>query len=204
MSTQPGNYTFTKGDTLVSLWRRLVDGDGDTPRDISGDTITFQMTLESDSSEKIIAGSEAGTVNMKQAGDGVAIITAITAAFPPVVTTSDTHGLTAGDVVTFSGIVGMTELNDLFWEVGAVGSTTTFEVNAIAGGPLYGTQFNAWSSGGIVDTRGMVSYDWAAADVDTAGIYRGQFIRTNTSKTETFPNDSRGFRIEIKDPAKDA
>lgn len=198
--SQSLNKTFSVGDTLVPLWAVLLDGNGETKRDIEGDTITFAMTLEQDSSEKVVPGSEAGTVSNKQSGTGVAVITGITAAFPPVITTSDAHGLSTGDVFWLSNILGMTELNDGWYEAGAV-AATTIEVNHLAGGGVYGTQFSAWTSGGIVDTRGLVSYDFAAADVDTAGIYLAQFIRTSSSETETLPTGSV-FRIEIVDTSR--
>jgi hypothetical protein len=43
---------FTKGDTLVSLYAQLKDGNGD-PIDITGNTITFHMTKQSDNSVKV-------------------------------------------------------------------------------------------------------------------------------------------------------
>jgi hypothetical protein len=36
-------------------------------------------------------------------------------------------------------------------------------------------------------TPAQVRYDWAAADVDTAGEYAGWFIRTSAGSTEHFP-----------------
>jgi hypothetical protein len=70
-------------------------------------------------------------------------ITAATAADPVVITTSGAHGYSLGEVVLIEGIVGMTELNDRWFTVGTVPTTTTFE---LAG--ENGTTHAAWSAGG--------------------------------------------------------
>ena len=45
--------------------------------------------------------------------------------------------------------------------------------------------------------NGEVEYTWIAADVDTAGLFEGEFVVTFSSgKIETFPNDQFLF-IEI-------
>jgi hypothetical protein len=42
----------------------------------------------------------------------------------------------------------------------------------------------------VVAATGSVRYDWAAADVDTAGDFEGEFeFKTATGLRETFPND---------------
>ena len=38
---------------------------------------------------------------------------------------------------------------------------------------------------------GQVSYSWATADVDAAGTYEAQFIRTVSGKTEHFPTGEK-------------
>jgi len=51
------------------------------------------------------------------------------------------------------------------------------------------------------NTPAEVRYDWAAADVDTAGTYSAWFIRTSGGETEHFPNqdlDPAEFEIVIK------
>ena len=48
------------------------------------------------------------------------------------------------------------------------------------------------------NTPAEVRYDWAAADVDTAGTYVGWFIRTSGGQTEHFPSqdpDDPEFQI---------
>ncbi len=53
----------------------------------------------------------------------------------------------------------------------------------------------------VAGTPAQVRYDWAAADVDTAGLYAGWFIRTFGGLTEHFPPQDHSkpqFRIQFK------
>jgi hypothetical protein len=68
-------------------------------------------------------------------------ITAVTQANPAVVT-SATHGLSDGDVVEISGIVGMTELNSNRYVVNVL-TANTFELLGVNS-----TGYGAWTSGG--------------------------------------------------------
>ncbi len=68
-------------------------------------------------------------------------ITGITQANPAVVTDAS-HGLSIGDVVYISGIVGMTELNDTFNEI------TAADANTFTLGDVDSSGYTAWSSGG--------------------------------------------------------
>lgn len=54
---------------------------------------------------------------------------------------------------------------------------------------------------GSTSIPAQVRYDWAAADVDTAGEYAGWFIRTSAGQTEHFPIQDHGdpqFKIVFK------
>ena len=75
-------------------------------------------------------------------------VSAVTRANPGVVTTSTTHGYTAGDFVTFTSIGGMTELNGGGFKVGTVGSTTTFNLQDSDGASLNTSGYTAFSAGG--------------------------------------------------------
>jgi len=75
-------------------------------------------------------------------GPRTGIITAITAANPPVVT-SATHGLANGDVVSIVSVAGMTEVNNLQFYASAV-ATNTFALRNITG-----AGYTAYSSGGV-------------------------------------------------------
>lgn len=82
-------------------------------------------------------------------------ITAATQA-NPVVITDAAHGLTEGQRVYISGVVGMTEINDRFFEIGAV-VTDTFELVGEDG-----LGHTAYTSGGT----------WWAVDVLSAPAVR--------------------------------
>jgi len=95
-------------------------------------------------------------------------ITGITQASPAVVTTGSAHGLTAGDNVYITGVVGMTEINrpNQPYQVGTVGSSTTFEVKEIGGGSIDSTGFTAYSSGGSVEKIYEITSPYDIADID--------------------------------------
>ena len=59
-----------------------------------------------------------------------ATITNVTKADPAVVTTSAAHGFSNGDKVTITGVVGMTELNDLEFTVTTL-TATTFQLDGV-------------------------------------------------------------------------
>lgn len=82
---------------------------------------------------------------------GIAItpsIGGITKANPAVVTTSAAHGLETGDVVTISGVGGMTQLNGNSYTITVTGSTT-FALNGVNSSG-YGT----YTSGGTATSYG--------------------------------------------------
>ena len=79
--------------------------------------------------------------------------TGITQAANALVTTGDAHSFTASDigvtVVTFHGVPGMTQINQLSGTIMSVPSTTTFTVN------INSSNFSAYSSVGV--TQGVNS-----------------------------------------------
>ena len=80
--------------------------------------------------------------------------------------------------------------------VDLTGLTVTFSmVNAATGA----TKIAATSTGVSVVTAasGTVNYDFAAAGVDTAGVYYGTFRVTQSSETDAFPVASKGLKICI-------
>lgn len=73
-------------------------------------------------------------------------ITGITQAASAVVTVGSSHVLRANDVVHFSSVVGMTQINGLRGTITSVGATTvTVDIDT--------TLFTAYSSGGTLNTR---------------------------------------------------
>jgi hypothetical protein len=78
------------------------------------------------------------------------VITAITAAAPPQVTSS-THGQANGSVGIITTVVGMTQVNNRAFVVGAT-ATNTFELRGDDG-----TGYTAYSSGGIWTPQTMTA-----------------------------------------------
>lgn len=78
------------------------------------------------------------------------LISAITQANPGVITTAIPHTLRAGDLVTISGVAGMTELNGNTYFVGTVPTSTTLTLIGSTGVSVDTTGFGAYTSGGIV------------------------------------------------------
>jgi hypothetical protein len=76
-------------------------------------------------------------------------ITAATAANPVVLTTSAAHGYSLGDTILVEAIVGMTELNDRYFDVGTVPTTTTLQLASEDG-----TTHTAYSSAGTTKKAG--------------------------------------------------
>jgi hypothetical protein len=99
-----------------------------------------------------------------------------------------THSFTSADigvtVVTFHGIVGMTQLNTLSGVIQSVTSTTSFTVN------INTTNFSAYVSGGIANVitgapantlYGNVSLPTAEANLGIVGLRLGISVMVNTN-----------------------
>jgi hypothetical protein len=76
-------------------------------------------------------------------------LSGITQANPGVFTTTGAHGLTVGQLVTISGVVGMTQVNGNTYVVNTTPLTTTFTV-LFQGSNLNTSSYTAYSSGGTV------------------------------------------------------
>lgn len=84
------------------------------------------------------------------------VITGITAAKPPVVTTSSPTPAVNGDLVFITGVLGMTEINDKFYRIAAkVGNTFHLQIDQLSGGPVNvdGQDYDNYISGGTADNR---------------------------------------------------
>lgn len=83
-------------------------------------------------------------------------ISSITQADPAVITTSSTHGLTAGDLVSIYNIAGMTELNNRTYKVNTAPTTTTLTLIDLDGSDVIdSTAYTAYSSDGNIVHRGL-------------------------------------------------
>ena len=91
------------------------------------------------------------------------VITAITAATPPVVTSAG-HSLSNGDSVEIAGIVGMTQLNSRRFVI-ANAAANTFELQDIDSTNIVGAGYTAYTSGGTASRVYTVTTTYAAADL---------------------------------------
>jgi len=80
-------------------------------------------------------------------------LSGISQANPGVFTTTGAHGLTVGQLVVITGVLGMTQVNNNVYVVNTTPLTTTFTVSAEGSGgltPVNTTSFTAYTSGGTV------------------------------------------------------
>jgi len=82
-------------------------------------------------------------------------ITAITKANPGVITTSTAHGFAIGQSVFIKDVVGMTQLNNNYYVVKTVPTTTTFTLEDSAGNVINTTSYSTYVSGGLVYISGV-------------------------------------------------
>ena len=116
--------------------------DADNP--LSSRTVPVALDELISQMEKAAASLDASepSISSLVSGPRHGIITAITAANPPVVTSAG-HGLANGDILSIVNVVGMTEVNNLQFYASAV-ATNTFALRGITG---FG--YTAYTSGGV-------------------------------------------------------
>lgn len=114
-------------------------------------------------------------------------ITGVSQANPGVITAPN-HGLSVGDWIFIDNIVGMTQLNSLFWVVGSVLSTSTFTLIDLYDNVVDTTQFTAYTSGGTLERIYTVESPYSAEDLpylkytQAADILTLACLNTETSK----------------------
>ena len=105
--------------------------------------------------------------NDAQVLEATKVITAITKANPAVVTTSTSHGYTSGDHIYISGVGGMVEVNNRWFQI-TVTSVTTFSLKSVYDGGATGinsSSFTAVSSNGTVGKVFELTTTYATADL---------------------------------------
>lgn len=132
-------------------------------------------------------------------------ITAISNAATAVVT-CNSHGFSNGDLVFITGVQGMTEVNNTWFKV-AGAAANTFQLNNAAGTAINSTNYAAYTSGGVADSR----YYTATADVisDAAFLNRIPYSCTGSdnatsqwahgawSDDQGYPNLVKFFRNRL-------
>lgn len=104
--------------------------------------------------------------------------------------------LVALDVELFrSNASGVSEAADL------TGHTVTFTLINAADGT---TLIDADSVTITTADEGRVRYEWDAADITTAGTYRGTFVATSGGKNASFPVNPKSLEVWIHGPNQTA
>jgi hypothetical protein len=165
--------------------------------------VTVNTTGAVTSRYKVTAISESGEESLSGLHTTSETITGITAADPPVVTTSAPHGYSNGDEVEINSVGGMTEVNGRRFLVNNV-AASTFELTDTLGIDIDGTGFTAYTSGGVSNltfyrvTNSAVTIDntvsWAAtAGASKYAVYRetnGIFGLLGETETTSFEDDN--------------
>ena len=128
----------------VSAPAVFVKGNG------KGTNYFYQYVVTSIASDEI---SESAASSPAQGGSKN--ITAITQANPGVITTSSAHGLAIGYAVYVQNVGGMVQLNDNYYTVNTVPSSTTLTLEDAAGNVIDTTAFSAFTSGGKIYRSGV-------------------------------------------------
>lgn len=173
-------------DTLTPLNRVLrLNGD---PVDLSAYTVKFMM--EEDDGTSVLAATATGvTAHPTQT---------FTAATTDIITCNG-HGVKEGDQIVLSNSggalpAGLATATRYFpREI----TPNTFKVSLTPNGgdvDITGTGTGTHSFYVV----GSVQYDFLAATVDEAGLFRGWFQISASSETMHFPDDEYGIPIEVK------
>ena len=83
----------------------------------------------------------------------------------PVVVTDNSHNYSNGDVITISGISGMTELNGKEYKV-ANKTANTYELTDMLGNNIDGTSYTAYSTGGISERHIILTTPYTEAQLE--------------------------------------
>lgn len=97
----------------------------------------------------------------------VATLSGVTNANPGVFTSSAAHGLTVGQEIQITGIVGMTNINSRFFRVNTTPTATTFTLTDLQGNVIDTTASGAYVSGGSFAAIYEVTTPYLEADIST-------------------------------------
>jgi hypothetical protein len=145
-------------------------------------------------------------------------ITAITKANPGVFTTSAAHAFSIGQSVFITGIVGMTQLNNNYYVIKTVPTTTTFTLEDSAGNVINTTAYTTYASGGSVFisgvknnlfiTGGANTISWAdIAGADAYNVYKfsgGLYGYVGQTAGTSFVDDNITADVSKTPPLYDA
>lgn len=122
---------------------------GTTPGTPTTQAYVVTSVASNNLDESLVSGFSVG-----QDTTSTAALTGVTQANPGILTTGAAHGLTIGDPISISGVVGMTQLNLSGLKVNSVPSVTTLTVS-LTGTPVNTTAFAAYGSSGTIQLLGV-------------------------------------------------
>lgn len=131
--------------------------EGTAPGNYTLDTTTGIVTFAPDSVSDI-------NDNITQS------ISSISKANPAVVTTSAAHGFSTGDKVKIFGVGGMTQVNNLYFTVTSIDSTT-FSIDVDS------TSFGTYTSGGYVVKYGITQTNPVRVYSDAHDLENGKIVK---------------------------
>ena len=181
-----GVHTITIGDTLLPLNSVLRQANGN-PINLASYTVTFKME-EQDGDAELAETATGVTAHPTQT---------FTASATTDLLTCNDHGVEEGDQIIVASTTTL--------PTGLAASTRYFavEVNpntfALATTPG-AVKIDITGAGTGTHTFyivGSVQMDFAAANVDTAGVYRGWFILTSSGEKKHMPEGDRFFEIRV-------
>ena len=192
------NYTKsgTAGQSPVAVWfDGFPAGDAIVMKVIADNGSTGNQNLNLETSNGVTDASTAAGVTASQV-----TITGATAANPCVITAAG-HGLSTGDRITITKVLGMTELNapERNPYVVTVLSSSTFSIADIYGNDINSTSFTAYSSGGQLNKTGLAAnFEYLAP---TYALTLGTAVAGNDSDVFYFIAYSFGAYENLGDAA---
>lgn len=124
-------------------------------------------------------------------------ISGATQANPGVITTSAAHGMIDGDLCYIESVGGMTQLNNLFFLVVYI-STTTFSLTDLSGTAINTTGYGAYTAGGTVKPAG--NFPACSAYFQN----RHLFANTRNNPEDLFGTRSGNFKnLSLRSPLQD-
>ena len=184
-------------DQLWMIVKRTVDGVEKRYVEFMEEQNRPLITVKSTEQDRIDAVEDGWFVDSGLELDSPFTITGITAANPPVVTTSAAHGFSNGAQVKIVKVRGMTEVNREAFLVANV-TASTFELQDLSSVNIDGTGFTAYVSGGevremVISVSGMDHLEGELVQILLDGAVHPD--KTVTSGVVTF--DRKGARAVI-------
>ncbi len=158
------------------FYRDMTNADALQFRSVADNGVTGNTSLVFETTNGITITTNAAGVTTSRSAVGA--ITGATAA-NPVVITDAAHGLSDGDIIRITGVVGMVELNNRRFRV-ADSATNTFSLqDPETREAIDGTNYTAYTSGGQWNLLSREDADRDVYDAVTYDVTLGTAVLTN-------------------------